>query len=1112
MAGDSKLAIAGTITLGLAMAGVLLVQQPLKSTRPPSMEAQVAPDLAEGVAQARLWEDPLSAARRAAKQDGELTSVKVGLNGDVERVNVLRKDLDEKIQRYKKVGLDKENLITLLLVTTDGGSSGESQESRIRDRYAIASALGVACYAPVQEDQVSYVVWRDSRGANRVLPYEWYEEGARLCSSNDSERARAVLVMWVSGEIIGKQMIHALQGLTKSLLCAEEGGHGKPAQCSTNKEGEVLPDDQKKGVHFKIIGPRSSSAFRTLLKEAAGKVSEIGTVWINGDGHVELYSPWATAMPKLLMKDITVEKGRSNSKNCVASDESRGRLCRILFQAGIKLKHSIGSDDQLFTTMIEELERRQVKFGRDMVILIGEWDSAYGRLLPVEFTAAVCHRIAQQSTTYSRAIKQDSLKRIKESCSTYDDAVDLQVGDPSKRSGLGLKVWRYSYLRGLDGEVAGKGKNEGGKANDTKEGKNSLFEREMLERPVGTSQFDYAQRLASRIERDVAEEANLRQYWKDQGRAEDREESSKPVAAIGILGSDAYDALLMLQAMRERFPGAVFFATDLDSRLVYAEDYQWTRNLVIASHYGLELYQLLQRDVPPFRDSYQTSAYFATLQAVGHVWPLDRCPPKDVSSRSHHDSHPIVSPCGYQADLTKDGVWFSTAEPPRIFEVGRHGAIDLSVGAVDSGYTLHPTRTDLSNGDIQTDGRRPPSGVLYGIAGLLYLGAFVMFWVRQGSHRWKAHHTGVVILGAVGMLALPVLIDEYGLEWLLRDHDQGEPFFWFEGVSVWPTELFRGFSLVLAVVLLVKGWRSLRSNVDAMSEKYEFTPQKDYVRSEGWGRVAEIARWVLAPHDRLRDQHAGSLWHLYREAGFTRHRLMRLLILVVVYTAIFILLWIVFGTEDFSGPCRGLFSCRVDLILAWASYAGLAVLNLFVFDAVLLCRRWIGALTQASKGWPAALTDHLGWQDQGNIDRAQELMKIELIVQRTTVVNRLVRYPFLILLIMMVARNSYFDDWYFPLVMIVGWVINALLAIAAALLLYRAAERARQASLTYLNQHILKGLDRGDGNDGNVKLTRQVVKDIESVSQGAFVPLWQQPVVESSFYGVLAVLQYLYLV
>ena len=141
----------------------------------------------------------------------------------------------------------------------------------------------------------------------------------------------------------------------------------------------------------------------------------------------------------------------------------------------------------------------------------------------------------------------------------------------------------------------------------------------MLERPVGTSQFDYAQRLADRIERDMAEVANA---------AADSEDNNRnPVAAIGILGSDAYDALLILQAMRERFPGAVFFTTDLDTRLVYAEEYRWTRNLVTASHYGLELYGMLQRDVPPFRSSYQTSGYFATLQALGHIRPLTTCLP-----------------------------------------------------------------------------------------------------------------------------------------------------------------------------------------------------------------------------------------------------------------------------------------------------------------------------------------------------------------------------------------------------------------------------------------------------------------------------------------------------
>ena len=1102
--GDSKLAIAGTITLGLAIAGVLLVQDPLKSTRPPSMEAQVAPHLAEGMVQARLWEDPLDAVRRVVEHEGEMPSSGVGAKDDLERVRGLRQEIDTRIAR------PEGRPITVLLVTTEGGSSGESRESRIRDRYAIGSALGVACYVPRQEDQMSYVMWRDQAGANRVLPYEWYEEGPRICSS-ERTWAQAVLVLWISSEIIGDHPIASLQQLTQSVLCTESPM--RRAICQMAPDGTVLLDLQREQhVRFKIIGPRSSSAFRNLLEEASALVKDLDThvLWANAGGRVELYSPWATAMPKLLTQGITVAPQPPGATECLSSDASRTELCWILFRAGIILKHSIGSDDQLFMTMLNELERRQVKFGRDTVIVIGEWDSFYGRVLPVEFTAAVCHRMANRPIEDNAAIEADRLKRIEAGCGMYDRAVDLQVGDPSKRRGLGLNVWRYSYLRGLDGEVAGKGKNEGAKVNGARQGKSALFEREMLERPVGTSQFDYAQRLASRIERDVAEQANLRKYLKAQGQAEGKEDSPRPVAAIGILGSDAYDALLVLQAMRERFPGALFFTTDLDSRLVYAEDYHWTRNVVMVSHYGLELYDQLQRDVPPFRSSYQTSTYFAALQAVGHVWPLRTCPP-DSASRSDLAAGTPLAPCGYRANLTVDSVWFSGEEAPRLFEVGRHGAIDLSVGAVDKGYTLHPPRTDLSNGDIQTDGRRPPSGVLYGIAGLVYLIGFIMLWTRPASHRWMTHHAGMVMLCTAGIVALAVVIDQMGLDLLLRNHDEGEPFFWFEGVSVWPTEMLRGLAMVLAVVLMVKGWWSLQSNLDAMTARYGFAVEKGQARSEQWQRYATSAKWVLSPRSASSDMRAGSLWHLYQDAGSGLNRLVRLLILVVVYALLFVLLWKVLGAEDFSGPCRGLFSCRLDLTLALASYASLAVLNLFVFDAVLLCRRWIGALAQVAEGWPASLTGHLEWQTPDNITKARELMKIELIAQRTDVVNRLVRYPFIVLLIMMVARSSYFDDWHFPLTMIVGWVVNVLLAIAAALLLYRAAEQARQASVARLNRAVLKVLDRGAACEAEVKLTRQVKEDIEAMNHGAFVPVWQQPVVESSFYGLVAVLQYLYL-
>lgn len=1087
--GDAKLAIIGTITLGLAIAGVVMVQPPLKSSRP-SMGGELKPHVVEGVVYARLWEDPLEAARRAATFDGVIKPGVGDGKDNVDRVSTIRKELDEKIR------LNKEQPITVLLITTEGGSAGESRESRIRDRYAIGSALGIACYVPQREDELSYVEWRDRAGASRVLPYEWYREGPRKCSP-EKTWAQAVLVLWVSGEITGDHPISSLKKLTESINCQESKivRHA----CLRDREGTVLLDPGwGEHVRFKIVGPRSSSSLRNFLEEAVSPVHgrDDHLIWATASRRVELYSPWATATPRLLTQGLSVPNRPPASPECASSDPSREKLCWILLRAGIELKHSIGSDDQLFGTLTEELERRGVKFERDRVILIAEWDSFYGRVLPVEFTAAVCHRIFTRPDEENRTIDED-LARIKTECPTLDKAVDFQMRPLDGKKGLRLNLRRYSYLRGLDGAVPGGDKGAATRGNESKSIKSALFETEVPERPIGTSQFDYVQRLADRIERDATVDL---QYAGDEN----------PIAAVGILGSDAYDALLILQALRDRFPRAVFFTTDLDSRLVYADEYHWTRNLVIASHYGLELYEKLQLYVPPFRSSYQTATYFATLQAVGHVRPLNTCPPGADGESSAIAGTPL-SPCGYQANSMEDGKWFNALEAPRLYEVGRHGAVNLSVGSIEKGYTLHTPRTDLSNGVIQTDGRRPSSGIIYGTIGLTYVVGFVLLWIKPKSNRWMIAHPGTLVFSVLGASGFAFFVDQFLLAIVLRDHDQGEPFYWLEGVSLWPTEILRGFATLLALGFLVKARQDLKSNLEGMAERYGFDSQVQEVSTEGWKRYLTTALWVLSPRGRRGNEHAGNLWSVYREAGSGLYRLPRILLLVAIYGALFALLWKVMGAEDFSGPCRGTFSCRLDLVFVLASYLCAAVLNLFVFDAVLLCRRWIASLAQATEGWPQALTERLKLQSAENVNKARELMKIELIAQRTEVVNRLVRYPFIVLLIMMVARNEYFDNWDFPLTMILGWSVNVSLAIAAALLLYRAAEQARSKCLAHLHQLVLQGLERGETGDSDVKVTHQAIEDIEAVSKGAFVPLWQQPVVESSFYGLLAVLQYLFM-
>src|SRR6185503_17784687 len=113
----------------------------------------------------------------------------------------------------------------------------------------------------------------------------------------------------------------------------------------------------------------------------------------------------------------------------------------------------------------------------------------------------------------------------------------------------------------------------------------------------GPAQFDYLGRLGDRMD-------GLQKSLKRDGDGQ--------ISAIGIVGSDVYDTLLILQALRGRFPAALFFTTDLDVRYFHPRERDWALNLIVVSPYGLALNDALQGNVPEFRDGTQTAQFTAT--------------------------------------------------------------------------------------------------------------------------------------------------------------------------------------------------------------------------------------------------------------------------------------------------------------------------------------------------------------------------------------------------------------------------------------------------------------------------------------------------------------------
>ena len=218
-------------------------------------------------------------------------------------------------------------------------------------------------------------------------------------------------------------------------------------------------------------------------------------------------------------------------------------------------------------------------------MLITELDTLYGRSFPSAFIQAASGH------------------------DPHNKPADSRHGDTQTGNGGDDLQWihRFSYLRGLDGQVPAKMRSGTASAptqGATSSGQQGQQLKSKIKRAASTPRFDYLRRLAYRVERLDRE---LRKHY------------CGSIKAIGVLGSDVYDKLLILQALRERFPNTLFFTADMDARYMHPAEFNWTRNLIVGSSHGLEPDLAFGDNIPPFRDSYQTSRFLATLLALSNA-------------------------------------------------------------------------------------------------------------------------------------------------------------------------------------------------------------------------------------------------------------------------------------------------------------------------------------------------------------------------------------------------------------------------------------------------------------------------------------------------------------
>ena len=991
--------------LGLVATGIIRQPEPLRSARPVQNEAPEVVMWGDERVPARLWQDPLKTAGSAARQDlKQLIQHVDALGKDTAAVQRLADEAREFLTPPHEEFGDRplDNILVIPVLVPPVGYA-EDAESRLRIRNAVVSGLSEANFVPLQAKRIGYF-WHqvrmhshhgDDSGAGENTP-----DAAAAVSSVQQRDAllsiprthmvvpfewfkekgrgsvgRRAVVLWIDEEKLETLLWHTLAIVRDFCEARRLATHQEAHADNEHQVSAVEATAEKSDGEPDQHPPADRDDSRPTIT-IVGPTSSTGLIRLarqRDDPARVAVRDWATKA-SILSPFATLRREKLQA----ATSQRYGRPgvptpARIV---GVPLFRIPVTDDTLMRAILEEFVARGIDLNvRNRFVIISEWDTHYGRDIREAFATEL-----ETLVTASEGERQE--------------------------------VTWFSYLRGLDGISS----------SDSTSGSSS--ERTTTDEPDGPSQLDSLRRLVGRI---LAKERTDRVEGAAKGE----------VVGIGILGSDEYDKLLILQALRAHFPGVLFFTTDLDARYSHPTQTKWTRNLVVASSFDLHLGSW-QNNTPPFRNSYMPAVFLACRHAC-------RRPTEEVIVRG-------------------------SLPAPSVYEIGTYGPTRLTSRESDAHYGKSGSDRQLW---IRQNVHEISSAVLW--VGVLLLALFLVALVFQKHRmlRWIPYldtwlHQSVdasmdddapdanppwvlrssKYLQALGFAACMALIGALGLIACASD----EPIALFQGTSVWPTQLIRLIAMFLCFNYLIV----------AMARVYVTQKRAQH----DFGQVLGIDSTAWATHQRRIT---------------IPSRLRRTLAYALLYMAVIVCVDTLFGLP--AAPLRGEIAATVDGVLAYGSRTMAILLLFFVFDATVLRTQLIRKLI--------GRTVHFG-TEQAKENRAfHESREIRYAATLSQVESRILLYPFVILLILACSRHRLFDAWYWnaPLLFVIGGAFG--IVIWSGLALRSSAERLRRSSLRVIDSEIEKA-----GTGGLLERLRGYRKNVEDMRLGAFASLAGNPVVQ----------------
>jgi hypothetical protein len=988
---------------------------------------------------ARLWQDPLEAteAVRRALHSGHEQSAPLQTSIPIDRLIWDHTHFDCVMTANGQSDCaEQPHRVLFQFVSLPSDAYPEAGEQRIRARVAVVSALSTAGYRPADPNRLGVTLWqaavedgltsqfayafevfqldsiltvlnqgrRLGRKFDEIVvvyveqdalrlrkQFQWLTRLSRLLADQSPKERFTCEHPWVSAQWLGPITSDQLIALLRSVGAEYASGNIElePAQ------GDAVP------MTVLAVRPTMDPSFVSRIVaggmpgshvKAAGPWKEFGDALKNESRHLQLAQrcnecgelvPWIT-LERLGCDDASLTD--------VLVHELKLRRPQM-FQPAPKPHAQPTAMPTLGPSLPAQPTPTPTPFPGGMVVLLSEWDTLYGQVLPESF--------ARNFT---------------------------------REGGHSLNLKRYTYLRGLDGQIAAgldkpaatldKRTSDVTKLPDSIELFRQLLKSHAPGIAFGRTQVDYVDRFAAQL------------------RATQRTDPSQHLEAVGILGSDPYDKLLILQGLRKEFPSVLYFTTQMDASLFAPDNYDVTRNLIVATGFDLVLHDKYQRKILPFRDSNQASLYFATLYASEYLKmkqnqesvgaPFEEWYPSIVeigrggpfALKTQHKAGAFDDRRSTQGEAPVPG------ESPSGPHVGMHSPlVDVDVGPREAWQRWLVPLVAIAVVLVTTLTHFGRLAVRHAIeASATACRQFYLF-LRYRGGRSTFRHLFLRLRNDVAawLLIVATLMFVGVAFWIPRiaQLPDQEPFAIAEGISSWPATWLRALGVFLcACYFWIIAWQ-FRHALGSANRELALTAPDCCEPGQRPPRPTPCKAWD----------------HFRRRSRGVKIKLVILFTWIGYVGLAFILFkHLELPAQVTRGPAsiaweQGVLFCAVFSINLLIIYG--VVHNLSCSFFVRKVADWLGnpdAFAESDEPLHTALMRSIGYV--------------------AGAMTQMIYYPFTLLFLLMAARHSLFDNFDWPVLLVTVFAISSGVLLASTLVLRRSADQARKNAVTWLQNRI----------------------------------------------------------